>query len=41
MPLPPQHTWEFKERGWGYVDWINLVEERNKVQAVVRTVRNF
>jgi hypothetical protein len=29
----PRHTWEdriilkmdLKERGWGYVDWINLV----------------
>jgi hypothetical protein len=43
----PRHRWEdgirmnFKEIGWGSVDWIQLVRDRDRWQTVVNTVMNL
>jgi len=30
-----------KEIGWSSVEWINLYQDKEKMQAVVHTVMNF
>jgi hypothetical protein len=43
----PRHRWEDgikmdrKEVGWDVVEWIHLVEDRNRWQAVANTVMNL
>ena len=32
---------DLQEIGWGGVDWIDLMDERNKWRAVVNTVMNL
>jgi len=32
---------DFEEVGWGGMDWIDLVQERGRWQALVNTVMNF
>jgi hypothetical protein len=31
----------FREIGWGVMDWIHLVQDRNECRALVNTVLNF
>jgi hypothetical protein len=31
---------DFREIGWGCMDWIDLAEERDKWRALVNTVMN-
>jgi hypothetical protein len=43
----PRHRWEdiiklgLREIGFGDVDWINLVQDRDRWGALVNTVMNF
>jgi hypothetical protein len=43
----PRHRWEdniqidLREIEWGGVDWINLVQDRDKWRALVSTVMTF
>jgi hypothetical protein len=43
----PRHRWEngirmdFREIGWGSVQWIHLAQDRGQWQAVVNTVMNL
>jgi hypothetical protein len=44
----PRPRWEdnvvktdIREIGWGVVDWINLVQDRDQWRALVNTVMNF
>jgi hypothetical protein len=43
----PRHRWDDKteidlrEVGWGGVDWVHLVEDREQRQALVNTVMNI
>jgi hypothetical protein len=43
----PRRRWEdnikmdFQEVGWGRGDWMELVQDRDRWQALVGTVRNF
>lgn len=36
-----QHEMDPKEIGWKGVDWTNLVQDRDKWQAIVNVVMNF
>jgi hypothetical protein len=46
-PGRPRRRWEdgirmdFREIGWGSVDWIQLAQDRDRWRAVVNTVMNF
>jgi hypothetical protein len=43
----PRRRWknivkmDFREIGWGSMDWINLVQDRNQWRGLVKTVKNF
>jgi hypothetical protein len=43
----PRHRWEdgirmdLRETGWGSVDWIQLVQDRDRWRALVNTVMNL
>jgi hypothetical protein len=43
----PRHRWEdnikmdLRDLGWGGVDWIVMVEDRDQFRALVNTVMNF
>jgi hypothetical protein len=43
----PRHRWvdnirmDLEEVGWGDVDWIGLVQDRNRWRAVVNSVLNL
>jgi hypothetical protein len=43
----PRRRWEdgirmdFREIGWGSVDWIQLAQDRDRWRAVVNTVMNL
>jgi hypothetical protein len=43
----PRHRWvdnikmDFREIGWGGMDWIDLVQDRDKWMALVNTVINL
>jgi hypothetical protein len=48
MPVGrPRHRWEdnikmdLQEVGWGSMDWIDLVQNRDRTQAPVNTVMNL
>jgi hypothetical protein len=32
---------DFREIGWGVVDWINLVQERDQWRTLVNTIINL
>jgi len=43
----PRHRWEnnmkmdLQEVGWGGMDWIKLVQDRDRLQALVNAVMNL
>jgi hypothetical protein len=43
----PRHRWVYKikmnpgEKGWGRMDWIGLVQDRDKWRALAKAVMNF
>jgi hypothetical protein len=43
----PRHSWEdgirinLREIGWGSLDWIQFVQDRDRWRALVNTVMNF
>jgi hypothetical protein len=43
----PRRRWvdnikmDLRERGWGGVDWIDIVQDRGQWRALVNTVLNF
>jgi hypothetical protein len=43
----PRHRWEdnikmdFREVGWGGMDWINLAQDRDRWRALVNAVMNL
>jgi hypothetical protein len=43
----PRHTWVdnvemyYREMGWSGMDWINLVQDRDKWRALVNTAMNL
>jgi hypothetical protein len=45
-PGRPRRRWEnikmdLREIGWGGMDWINLVQDRDQWRALVNTVMNL
>jgi hypothetical protein len=48
MPLRrPRHRWDdnirmdLREVGWGFVDWMELAQDRDKWRALVSAVMNL
>jgi hypothetical protein len=43
----PRHKWvdnirmDFREVGWGDMDWIGLAQDRNRWRALVNSILNF
>jgi hypothetical protein len=32
---------DFRETGWGSMDWIHLAQDRDQLRALVNTAMNF